>query len=327
MAPTLLDSHKALSSSDPGAALLLSQQAPSFLSRSASRPGFPSLLSSAHENSDQWAAYEQLLFACLRTGDDKSAYLCLDRLTERFGPSNERVMGLRGMYQEAIAGDTAALENVLHEYEKILSENPVNVPILKRRVAILRSMSRNAEAISALVEFLEAFPTDAEAWCELADLYQAQGMSSQAIFCLEEALLIAPNSWNLHARLGELQYISAVSSPSESQETSQRLLASSVRQFCRSVELCDDYLRGFYGLKLASSRLLGSLLPTRSSADGSGKGDDELPATETLERLNNLATRKLEDIVKSRCSNTREWQESQGELIAAQELLNRRDNL
>jgi len=68
-------------------------------------------------------------------------------------------------------------------------------------------------------------------------------------------------------------------------------------------------------------------LPTRSSADGSGKGDDELPATETLERLNNLATRKLEDIVKSRCSNTREWQESQGELIAAQELLNRRDNL
>lgn len=127
MAPTLLDSHKALSSSDPGAALLLSQQAPSFLSRSASRPGFPSLLSSAHENADQWAAYEQLLFACLRTGDDKSAYLCLDRLTERFGPSNERVMGLRGMYQEAIAGDTAALENVLHEYEKILSENPVNV--------------------------------------------------------------------------------------------------------------------------------------------------------------------------------------------------------
>lgn len=62
-------------------------------------------------------------------------------------------------------------------------------------------MSRNAEAISALVEFLEAFPTDAEAWCELADLYQAQGMSSQAIFCLEEALLIAPNSWNVRLAL------------------------------------------------------------------------------------------------------------------------------
>lgn len=58
-------------------------------------------------------------------------------------------------------------------------------------------MSKPIDAISALVEFLEAVPTDAEAWCELADLYQSQGMSSQAIFCLEESLLITPNSWNV----------------------------------------------------------------------------------------------------------------------------------
>ncbi|KAL1998565.1 hypothetical protein VTN02DRAFT_5963 [Thermoascus thermophilus] len=326
MAHMLLNSHKALNSSDPGAALLLSQKAPSFLSQPASQSVFPSLLASSNEKPDQWATYEQLLFACLRTGDDKSAHLCLGQLTQRFGASNERVMGLRGMYQEAIAEDTAALENILLEYEKILLENPVNVPVLKRRVAILRSMSRHADAISALVEFLEAFPTDAEAWCELADLYQSQGMSSQAIFCLEEALLIAPNSWNLNARLGELLYISAVSSTSEPQET-QRLLASSVRRFCRSIELCDDYLRGFYGLTLASSRLLGSLSLIRSSANSSVKSDEELPPTEILERLNNLATRKLEDIVKSRSSNIREWHENQGELIAAQELLDCRDGL
>lgn len=61
-------------------------------------------------------------------------------------------------------------------------------------------MSRIPDAISALVEFVEAFPTDAEAWCELADLYQSQGMSSQAIFCVEEALLIAPNAWNVSIR-------------------------------------------------------------------------------------------------------------------------------
>jgi Tfp pilus assembly protein PilF len=47
------------------------------------------------------------------------------------------------------------------------------------------------------VEFLESNPTDAEAWCELADLYQSQGMNAQAIFSLEEALLIAPNAWNV----------------------------------------------------------------------------------------------------------------------------------
>jgi hypothetical protein len=29
-----------------------------------------------------------------------------------------------------------------------------------------------------------------------------------------------------------------------------RYLAESLRRFCRSIELCDDYLRGYYGLKL-----------------------------------------------------------------------------
>lgn len=28
------------------------------------------------------------------------------------------------------------------------------------------------------------------------------------------------------------------------------LLADSIRRFCRSIELCDDYIRGYYGLKL-----------------------------------------------------------------------------
>lgn len=129
-------------------------------------------------------------------------------------------------------------------------------------------MSREEDAISALVEFLEAFPTDAEAWCELADLYQSQGMTSQAIFSLEEALLITPNSWNvcastltsinriylihsgkqLHARLGELFYISAIAS--DSKAVLPGLLAMSIQYFCRSIELCDDYLRGLYGLIL-----------------------------------------------------------------------------
>jgi len=32
----------------------------------------------------------------------------------------------------------------------------------------------------------------------------------------------------------------------------EKLLAEALRRFCRSIELCDDYLRGYYGLKLVS---------------------------------------------------------------------------
>ena len=58
-------------------------------------------------------------------------------------------------------------------------------------------MSKPVGAISSLVEIIKAIPTDAEAWCELADLYMSQGMTHQATFCLEESLLIAANAWNV----------------------------------------------------------------------------------------------------------------------------------
>lgn len=49
----------------------------------------------------------------------------------------------------------------------------------------------------ALNNLLEASPTDAEAWAELADLYVSQGLYQQGIFALEEVLLITPNAWNV----------------------------------------------------------------------------------------------------------------------------------
>ena len=67
----------------------------------------------------------------------------------------------------------------------------------KRRVSLLKTLSRPVEAIAALVEVLETSPTDLEAWAELSDLYFAQAMYTQACFCLEEVLLITPNAWNV----------------------------------------------------------------------------------------------------------------------------------
>lgn len=71
------------------------------------------------------------MLSCLRTGDEQSAHLCLERLTERFGAENERMMALRGLFQEAVASDDAALKQVLEEYDAILlkdSANMVGIP-------------------------------------------------------------------------------------------------------------------------------------------------------------------------------------------------------
>ncbi|KAF2456633.1 hypothetical protein BDY21DRAFT_345670 [Lineolata rhizophorae] len=237
----------------PAAALRLSQEAPRVLGNSSSKSlPYPFSLLYAAESPETWIRYENLLLACLRTGDDRSARLCLERLAERFGDPNQRVKALRGLYQEAVAPDNNALEAILKSYEKEIKDDPANMPIRKRRIALLKSMSKVPDAIAALVELLDVSPTDVEAWSELADLYLTQKLYPQAVFSMEEVLLITPNAWNAHARMGELLYISAISTTNNDGGTT-RILSESIKRFCRSIELCENYLRGYYGLNLVES--------------------------------------------------------------------------
>jgi len=231
----------------PQETLNVSQLAPTVLKSQTTYPYPLSLLLTA-ESQEKWQMYENIMIACLKTGDDKSAYIALESLTTRFGIDNERVQALQGLYNEAVAKDDAELQKVLKQYEKMIDEKPVNMPIRKRRVALLKSMGKTAEAVKALTELLDVSPTDAEAWSELADLYLVQGMLSQAVYCLEEVLLVTPNAWNVHARIGETTVLLA--NATEGPGDKLKLLSEAMRRFCRSVELCDNYLRGFYGLKL-----------------------------------------------------------------------------
>ena len=218
---------------------------------------------------------------------------------------------MRGMYQEAVADGEDALKKILGDYNKILAENPMNIPIHKRRITLVKALSKPQEAIAPLVDLLEAFPTDVEAWCELSELYQSQGLIPQAIYSLEEALLQVPNAWNLHARLGELEYLNAASS-GEGGEAAVRSLHQAIQRFSRSIELCDDYVRGYYGLKLAVSKL--------SKTTPQNKQIETMPV-EKLQKLDQLATSKLKSIIQERLATAVD--SSKADLIAAQELLDR----
>lgn len=304
----------------PAIALQLSQQAPSLLRSTPSSisPYSVSSLWTAAESAELWTTYENLMLSCLRTGDEQSAHLCLQRLTERFGSDNERLMAFKGLFQEATAKDDSELKIVLEEYDVILAKDPSNMPVTKRRIALLKSLKKIPEAITSLNALLDASPTDAEAWAELSELYLSQGMYPQAIFALEEVLLVTPNAWNIHARLGEVLYVAS----SASEGGAERHLSESMRRFCRSIELCDDYLRGYYGLKITTSRLLTTISPNSRQS----KADAGLPSPEikNVERLNELATAKLSEIVRRNVSGEAGWGGfDKADIIAAQELLNR----
>ena len=112
----------------PQTALRLSQQAPRILASSpkTSLP-YPLSLFVSSETPELWTQYENLLLSCLRTGDDCSARQCLDRLIERFGEENERIMAFKGIYEEAVATNTQTLDKILKEYERALESDGTNV--------------------------------------------------------------------------------------------------------------------------------------------------------------------------------------------------------
>ncbi|KAI4117492.1 MAG: hypothetical protein LQ345_002284 [Seirophora villosa] len=186
-------------------ALVSSQKASGYIESNGTITHLASFPLFTHESPEQWTTYEHMLYSCLRTGDDKAAHFFLQKLALRFGKNDERVMGLRGLYQEAMAEDSSVLLQMSREYDEILVEDPTNTPVRKRQITLLRSLSREADAINALVELLVASPTDIESWAELAELYVSQGLYQQAEYCLEEILLSTPNAWNVCRTFRPLQ--------------------------------------------------------------------------------------------------------------------------
>lgn len=63
-------------------------------------------------------------------------------------------------------------------------------------------------------------------------------------------MVLIASATQIHARLGEVLFMSATNS---SESNIVKVLAQSTRRFCRSIELCDGYLRGYYGLKMVGS--------------------------------------------------------------------------
>lgn len=99
-------------------------------------------------------------------------------------------------------------------------------------------------------------------------------------------LLILPNAYNIFARLGEVNYVAS--------EKKMEGLVESMKHFARSVELCEWYLRGWYGLKLVTGKILEQ------------KGSEKV-GVEKVEGLNEMATKKLTEIVTKARRGEKGW--------------------
>ncbi|ANB11144.1 Emc2p [Sugiyamaella lignohabitans] len=194
---------------------------------------------------------EQHFYLALLTCKDSEAKLVLQRLTDRITEDPSRVAILKAQYIEATDGPEAA--------QKFLSARPTgDLRAFKRKTVILKQKGDIKTYIKELLRYVEEVaPNDSEAWAELAEAYVSIGQYPQAIHALEEVLISAPQASNIFARLGEVFLIEATtSSPNKVTSDQLTLLIHSAQHFLRSVELSPDYIRGWCGALIASSKIL-----------------------------------------------------------------------
>jgi len=94
-------------------------------------------------------------------------------------------------------------------------------------------------------------------------------------------------------------------------------LEASVRWYLRSIELCDNYLRGYYGLRLVTS----NLLAPKYRSVVSGNSGPRL-AEDTISKLSSVAAVHLQDIIRGFGSGKKGFTGyDPAEIQAARELL------
>ena len=101
-----------------------------------------------------------------------------------------------------------------------------------------------------------------------------------------------------------------------------------MRRYLRSIELCDNYLRGYYGLLLTTQKLL---VVISNASKGHSKDDTyndlALPTEGTVQALNEMATAKLGEIVRRGSAHERGWDGfDAAEMQAARELIDSTSN-
>ncbi|XP_035919706.1 ER membrane protein complex subunit 2-like [Anopheles stephensi] len=186
---------------------------------------------------------EQVIIAALDCNRIETAEHCVSILSAEF-PGSLRIQKYRSMLLEALE----RYDDALDELEQIIRKDETNAAPRKRKVAILKTQGRTAEAIKELCDYMKVFMSDQEGWHELCNLYLAEGEYAKAAFCMEELLLHNPHSHLIHQRLADIRYTMGGIENIEMAKT----------HYCKAVKLNVNNLRALYGLFLCCGHICNS---------------------------------------------------------------------
>lgn len=218
---------------------------------------------------DLWTVYEQVAIAAMDCHNLDLAKECVGALMKRF-PRSLHVGRLEGMWLEA----RGWWEQADRVYSNLLEEHPAEVPIHKRKIAMLVGKGELPAAVEALNSYLEKFMVDYDAWRQLAEIYMKLQMYKQAAFCYEELLLSSPVNPIYNLTYAELLYTMG---GLENLKIARKYFASAVEYSG------GKNIRALFGVCMCSSALS---LSTKSGRNKEDKESTELPqlALKTIEK-------------------------------------------
>lgn len=169
---------------------------------------------------------------------------CLVELDTKF-PNSNRVKRLKAMAKLEMRDRH---EEAIKVYDEMITKDETNSLLYKRKIAILVSQDKIADAIRELCEYLKKFMNDTEAWSELGDLYIQEQEYTKAAFCVEELILSNPHNYVYYLKYAEIQYTIGTTESIELAKT----------YFSQAFKLNSDSVRALYGIYLCCMVLSGS---------------------------------------------------------------------
>lgn len=127
-------------------------------------------------------------------------------------------------------------------YNELLEEDETNALIRKRKIACLKAQNKFKDYIQELVSYLKIYQSDQEAWLELSDAYLNDLDYAKAAYCLEELILINPNSHTYHQKYADIKY-------------TQGNFELARQYYSYALKLNDNNLRALYGLLLSATNM------------------------------------------------------------------------
>lgn len=202
---------------------------------------------------------EMLFYLAIYLCQDVEAQVLYNTFRDRFGENSPRLYGMKCALLQVNEGDSAAIEFIVQLIKQRLEfdTDSISYLLLQKKFISIKAKDHDREwTIRQLLNLIESFPIDPEIWWFAAENYYELGQFERAAYCLEEVIQMTPFNYVAFAKLSEVLYYKSIRADKPAAKA-KVTLQNALNNALRSVELSENYLKGWSLVALTSSKLDG----------------------------------------------------------------------